>query len=124
MIDDMVGSLIHDQRLHIVGYKIVGVDPVDITLVVGDARPYRKLNNRRDQPVKQIHQQVGAVLPLLGPIYLPQSLKDKNHGISLCHCEDQSDEAMTNKLLIKRLLDNIFNGWVSNRNVMNRQISQ
>src|SRR5258706_477408 len=110
MIDDIAGYLIQDQKCHIVRNKIIGGEPVDITLAVGDAGPYRKVNNRRDQPVKQIHQQVGAVLPLLSPIYLPQSLKDKNHGISLCHCEDQSDEAMTNKLLIKRLLDNIFNG--------------
>jgi hypothetical protein len=79
MNNDVTGDLIHDQKSHIVGDEIVGSQSIYASFAVGDARPDREINNGGDQPVEQVHDEVGAVLPLLRPVDLPEALEDFEH---------------------------------------------
>ena len=80
MDDDVAGELVHDQQGHVIGNEIVGGKAVDTALGIGDARPHGEINDGRDQPVEQVHDQIGAVLPLFRPVDLPESLEDFEHN--------------------------------------------
>ena len=75
-MNDVARELVADEQDHVVGDEVVGGETIDTAVGVGDARPYREINDGRDQPVKNIHEQVGAVLPLLRPVHLPESLEN------------------------------------------------
>ena len=85
--NNIAGDLIHNQERHIVGDEIVGCESIDVTFAAGDARPYREIDDGGDQPVEQIHDEIGAVLPLFCPVNLPKSLEDKEHITSLVRAE-------------------------------------
>ena len=74
MDGDIAGELVDDQQGQVIGDEVVGGQPADAALAVGDRGPHRQVDDRRDQPVEQVHHQVGAVLPLLGPVDLPEAL--------------------------------------------------
>ena len=79
MNDDVARHLIYDQQDHVVRGEIVGSETVHITFGVCNARPHGEVNDRRDQPLEQVHDEVGAVLPLFRPVHLPKTFEDKEH---------------------------------------------
>ena len=75
MDNDVAGDLVHDQQGHVIGGKIVGSEAVHTTFGVGDTCPHGEIDDGGNQPVHEIHQQIGAVLPLFCPVHLPESSK-------------------------------------------------
>jgi hypothetical protein len=76
MDDDIARELIHDEQRHVIGDEVIGGQATHVTVGVGDTRPHGKVYDGRDKPVKNVHDEVGAVLPLLRPIHLPESFED------------------------------------------------
>src|SRR3972149_411317 len=86
--DDVARDLVNDQESHIVGHEIVGSESTHVAFAVGNACPHSQIDDGGDQPVEQIHDQIGAVLPLFRPVDLPESLEDFEHrNSSKCRCE-------------------------------------
>src|SRR5512142_814283 len=73
MDDDVTRDLVDNQERHVVCYEIIGSESIHTPFAVGDACPNGEIDNGGDQPVQQIHDQVGTVLPLLCPVHLPES---------------------------------------------------
>src|SRR3972149_4341962 len=85
--DDVARDLVNDQESHVVGHEIVGSESTHVAFAVGNACPHGQIDDGGDQPVQQVHDQVGAVLPLLRPGALPESLEAFEHVNSSRHCE-------------------------------------
>ena len=103
MDDDVTRDLVYNQKCQIIGHKIIDGESIHAAFALGDARPDGEINDRGDQPIKQVHDEVGAVLPLFSPVDLPESLEDFEHKLAL---------------LIKCLFDDVFNGWVGDGDIM------
>jgi len=107
MDDDVASELVANEQDHVIRDEVIGGQAVHIAVGIGDARPHSEINDGRYQPIKNIHDEVGAVLPLLRPIHLPESFENIDHG-----------------LLVERPLDNIFDGRVGDRDIVDGEIRQ
>jgi hypothetical protein len=76
---DVTCDLINDQKCHVVGHEIVGSESVHATFAVGNTGPHGEIDDGRDQPIEQVHNQVSTVLPLFRPVDLPESLENLKH---------------------------------------------
>jgi hypothetical protein len=74
--DDVARDLVADQQDHVIGDEIVGGQSIYIAVGICDACPHGEINDGRDQPVKNIHDKVRAVLPLFSPIHQPESFEN------------------------------------------------
>ncbi len=106
---DLAGELVDDQQGQVIGDKVIGGQAADAALAVGDGDPDGQVDDRRNQPVEQVHEQVGAVLPLLGPVDLPEAL-DKFCSMAL--------------LFLEGPLDHVFDGRVFDGQVVDGQVGQ
>ena len=81
IIDDgFAGDLIYKQHDHVINNEVVGGESADAALCIRNGSPDCNINNRCDQSVKNVHEEIGAILPLLRPVDLPHALIDAQHA--------------------------------------------